>query len=204
VKAGKTVVTAEVRFGTFKTRQGFVPFEDPITGKSGYRATLPKSNGVVEFFVEDGKLSVRSTRNGETTAFKEFDVLGKYKDKPLSTKVMQAHHGCQSKLMEALFGKKYNADEAPTIWLRDSTGDSPHGLITHAIQNPQEAGRLEDPNLNYGTVRDWAVADLKAAGVPDTSIREYLAAVDGYFKTQIEPTLTAAEKAELVGTIKVY
>ncbi|MEO6772031.1 MAG: hypothetical protein ABI467_03305, partial [Kofleriaceae bacterium] len=150
------------------------------------------------------KLSVRSTKSGKTTTFKEFDTLGKYKDKPLSTRVMQAHHGCQSKLMEFLFGKKYNADEAPTIWLRDSTGDSPHGLITHSIQNPKENLRLDDPDLSYGKIRDWAVADLKAAGAPDISVREYLAAVDHYFKTTIGPSLTATQKAELIGTIRIY
>lgn len=205
VTADRRIATAEARFKTLATRKGFLPEIDPVTGKAFYRATLPKSGGVVDFFVEDGKFSVRSTRRGEpTTTFKEFDTLARYKDKPLSTAVMQAHHGCQSKLMTRLFGNKYDAAEAPTIWLRDSTGDSPHGLITHAIQNPREADRLEDPDISYGTVRDWAVDDLKAAGAPDTSIHEYLAAIDNYVKTQIEPTLTATEKAKLLGTIKVY
>jgi hypothetical protein len=200
-KGAKTVVTAEVRFGTLKGRKGFKPFVDAVTGKTGWRAKLKA--GIVEFFVEDGKLSVRSTRNGETTTFKEFDVLGRYKDKPLSTRVMQAHHGCQTKLMEALFGNKYSADEAPTIWLRDSTGDSPHGLITHAIQKPSENARLADPALSYGKIRDWAVADLKASGAPDDAIRGYLKAMDGYFEAKIKPQL-GSRAARLTGDIKVY
>lgn len=201
VPAGKTVVPAHVRFGTLKLRKGFKAFVDILTGKSGWRAKL--KSGVVEFFVEDGKLSVRSTENGKTTTFKEFDTLGKYKDKPLSTRVMQAHHGCQTKLMSVLFEDLYDPNEAPTIWLRDSTGDSPHGLITHAIQNPSETARIDTEGLSYGMIRDWAVGDLKAAGAPDEAIRGYLKAMDGYFDARIRPKL-GPNAAKLSGAIKVY
>ena len=49
--------------------------------------------------------------------FKEFDTLTEpYKSKPLSTRVIQAHHGCQNALMKKFFGAfGYKGEEAPHV-----------------------------------------------------------------------------------------
>ncbi len=101
--------------------------------------------------------------------------------------------------MKQRFGKYgYNRDEAPAVWLRDSTGNSPHGIITHGIQNPQQSSRLT-ARPSYGQIRKRAVADLKTAGVPDGAIAAYIEKVDQYFKDNILPNIPEAERAKLLG-----
>jgi len=195
--AGTTFVPASSRLNTLIGRTGW----HQLTG-GGMWAQLKK--GTVELRVKGNVIEVTSRPTGQSSVtFKEFDVLAKYGSKPKSTRVMQAHHGVQNEVMARAFGKYgYNGDEVPTIWLRDSTEGSPHGIITHGMQNPNKRIRLEDPNLSYGKIRDWAVADLKAAGAPDDAIRSYLAAMDDYFTKNIVPKLPANRKAALIGDLK--
>jgi hypothetical protein len=197
--AGTTFIPASSRLNTLIGRKGWTRLAD-----GGMRAKLKK--GTVEIRVKNDLLEVVSAQTGQpAVSFKEFDVLPKYGSKPRSTRVMQAHHGVQDAVMARAFGKYgYDGQQAPTIWLRDSTEGSPHGIITHKIQNPNKAVRLEDPSLSYGKIRDWAVADLKAAGASDDAIRAYLKAMDDYFDKNILPKLPANRRAELLGDRKAY
>ncbi|HEY3499610.1 MAG TPA: hypothetical protein VGK73_33195 [Polyangiaceae bacterium] len=147
--------------------------------------------GFVEMWVnESGHLEVHSARNGQGTArFQEFDVMEKpYREKPLSSRVMQAHHGCQDALMKILFGKAYDGSEAPTIWLRDSTGESPHGRITHEFQNAQaDARKARLKQLEtYEQIRIWAREDLLHVGASERSIAKYLQAMDTHVRKIVE------------------
>lgn len=163
--------------------------------------------GHVEYRIANERYTVESYAKGSKTpdyTFSEYDTFPKpYKDKPLSSSVMQAHHGLQDALMEFLFGATgrnrrlglgYDGGEAPTIWLRNSTGESPHGRITHELQNPSQTNRMNDPELSYAKIRDWGVADLKAIGCPENKIAEYLDAIDKHFADKILPRIQAAVK----------
>jgi hypothetical protein len=201
---GAVVVPAGIRLKSLEGRRGWTKLPDGTM-----RAKL--KTGTVELRDVNGVLHVTSTAKGKPpVTFKEFDTLPTaYSSKPLSTRTVQAHHGCQDALMTQLFGSPgskfgYDGQQAPTIWLRDSTGDSPHGIITHGVQNPNLSARSKSPELSYGKIRDWAVADLKAAGASDDSIRAYLKAMDEFFTKNIEPNLTAKGKLHLKGTIKAY
>lgn len=170
------------------------------------------TTGYLEYEIgPDGLYKVRSFRKGSTVpdaVFSEYDVVtdhtGKpvaYKDKPLSSSVMQAHHGLQDALMEDLFGADsrwgidlgYNGKEAPTIWLRNSTGESPHGRVTHEMQNPNQADRMKKVD-SYAAVRDLGVRDLKAVGARQTKIDAYLDAIDAHFRDKILPRINDAVK----------
>ena len=142
--------------------------------------------------------------DGTVHRFKELDVAhGRYDDLPLSSEVVQAHHACQNKMMEELFGDfGYRQGDPPTIWLRDSTSGSPHGIITHHLQKKSLAAFRDDPDPNYGKIRDVAVAELRAANVPEAKIREYLTAMDEYFDKYVVPNIPAAERARLMGVRK--
>jgi hypothetical protein len=88
----------------------------------------------------------------------------------------------------------YDGKEAPTIWLRNSTGDSPHGRLTNELQKPNKTNRMQDPELSYAKIREWGVADLKTIGVPENKIREYLDAIDSHFAEKILPRIQDAVK----------
>jgi hypothetical protein len=173
-----------------------------LTGKGfrwveGVKAWVKRyATGRLEFTIEDGVFKVRSYAKGATTpeVFSEFDTLDKpYRDKPLSSRVMQAHHGLQDALMEKVFGKYgYDGGEAPTMWLRNSTGESPHGRITHELQNPNQASRMKDPDMSYAKIRELGVADLKSIGAPPEKIEAYLKAIDKHFREKILPKIDAA------------
>lgn len=169
----------------------------------GGRYRKKYTSGFVEIWVnESGLLEVHSARKGQAAQrFGEFDVMtAPYRDKPLSSRVVQAHHGCQSSLMERLFKKKYDAGEAPTIWLRDSTGDSPHGRITHERQNLLEAERTKGP-LTYEKIRNWAIEDLLAVGAPKDKIARYLQAMDAHVKNAI---LGGKSAPALIGNVEGF
>lgn len=205
VKVGTPeVVTPEVRFDSLEGRPGWSRIEDGAKRRVGMRANL--KGGVVEVRIENGRIVVTSKPTGQpAVTFGEFDTLpAPYSKKPLSTRVVQAHHGCQNALMLEMFEDfGYHGDDAPTIWLRDSTGDSPHGVITHGMQNPNEAARMQS-KPTYGQIRDFAVADLKAANAPDVSIQAYLKEMDAYFERAVAPKLRAAGLDAKIGTIKAY
>jgi hypothetical protein len=102
--------------------------------------------------------------------------------------------------MKSTFGEfGYDRDAVPTIWLKDSTADSPHGIIT-AAQN----GRSPTGIPSYEQIRSWGVEDMQKAGVPSGSIDEYLAANDGYFRHNVLPKMLEELDIEtverLVGT----
>jgi hypothetical protein len=152
--------------------------------------------GWVEFTIEGGLYAVRSFAKGATEpelTFSEFDILNKpYREKPLSSRVMQAHHGLQDALMEKVFGRYgYDGAEAPTMWMRDSTGESPHGRVTNELQKPNEASRLRDPDLSYAKIREWGIADLKRVGCPENKIEEYLGSIDKHFREKVLPRIEA-------------
>jgi hypothetical protein len=197
---GAIIVHPSTRLNSLVGRRGWTP----LAG-GGMHAKL--KSGTVDLRVVNNIIEVTSTPTGKPPVlFKEFDTLATpYGTKPKSTRVIQAHHACQDALMKRVFGKfGYEGDQAPTIWMRDSTGDSPHGVITHAIQNPQLETRAATQGLSYGMIRDWAVADLKAAGASDTAIREYLSVMDRYFEAKIEPRLKSAGRLHLKGTITAH
>jgi hypothetical protein len=147
------------------------------------------------------KVISMDTHGNVVEEFGEFDTLKKpYRDKPLSSRVMQAHHGCQDVVMADRFGDYgYVGSEAPTIWLRDSTGDSPHGLITHEMQNPQQSTRINDSDRSYAKIRQWAVADLRRVNAPEEAISAYLAAMDAHFNAKILPNIPKELVPTLVG-----
>lgn len=179
--------------------------------KQGFRWVAEKGawvkrykTGHVEYEIgTDGLYKVKSFSKGATTpdaVFSEFDTLDAYKNKPLSSRIMQAHHGAQDALMNELFGANsdrgdlgYRDGDAPAMWLRDSTGDSPHGRITHELQNPNESARMKA--RSFADIRDIGVQDLKAIGAPQNKIDAYLDLLDGYFRDRILPRIQDAVRA---------
>jgi hypothetical protein len=85
------------------------------------------------------------------------------------------------------------------MWLKDSTADSPHGIIT-AAQNGREVTGVP----SYEQIRRWGIDDMQKAGVPSGSIDEYLKASDKYFQDSVLPKmmeeLDISEVENLVGT----
>jgi hypothetical protein len=196
--AGKVLTDLENRLAAKK-----------FTFKNGAWIKRLDGGAHLELFVVDGKLRVKSFQNGKLLAeFGEFDVmLTPYKNRPRSSRVVQAHHGCQDAIMQQLFGKLgYDGGDAPTIWLRDSTGETPHGIVTHGFQNPKRDQRMAD--ADYGKLRDWAKEELTAAGARPEHISAYLAGIDDYMRKNVfnNPkflALSPLKKAELLGSFKL-
>ena len=106
------------------------------------------------------------------------------RSRPRSSRILQAHHANQNALMKDLFRKHgYDGGDVPTIWLRDSTSDSPHGKVTHEFQNPKLADRRK--TANYGKIRDWAREELAHVGASPAEIDAYLTAIDNYMKQNV-------------------
>ncbi len=149
--------------------------------------------------VVDGHYQVTTFNpSGEATfSMSEFDVLHTpYRNAPKTTSLMNCHHGLQDSLMKQLFADfGYDGGDVPTIWLRDGRAGSPHGLIT-AIQKGAKISRSAK-GVTFSDIRQWAIADLKAAGATDARITEYLAAFDAHFRRTVLPKLPASEKGRL-------
>jgi hypothetical protein len=197
---GVTAVEANTRFDMLAERSKWKIQGDVATRKY--------DTGTVELKVVDGQIHVTVTDNNGvvTDRFKEFDVLHEsYANKPLSSEAVQAHHGCQNALMEHVFSRfGYTKGGPPTIWLRDSTSGSPHGIITFHLQSKTLSDGKADPSLTYGKIRDIAVKELATAGVPDAKIREYIRAMDKYFDENVLPNIPDALRDRLVGVRKPY
>jgi hypothetical protein len=142
-----------------------------------------------------GRLRFRVRKRGTkqwSEYYEEFDVLREaYSERPRSTEVMQAHHGCQSALMKEVFGGLYDAGEAPTIWMRDSTSGSPHRIasdLQEARLGPVKSASGPKNPLTYEKVRAMAESELRQAGggrITDKQVNDYLAAVDDFVRSKV-------------------
>ncbi|MEQ8766303.1 MAG: hypothetical protein RL885_20480 [Planctomycetota bacterium] len=152
------------------------------------------------FRVENGRYVV-TTRDasGTETTFREYDLLTTpYARRPLTTSLMQAHHGLQNSLMTDLFGQfGYDGGAAPTIWLRNSRRGSPHGAIT-ATQNSHRAVRRTSLTT-LSDIRRIAIEDLALTEMPHDLITAYIRAFDEYFEQAVLPKMSASDRARLLG-----
>lgn len=151
------------------------------------------------FTIEHGRYVV-TTRDasGLETTFREFDLLSTpYGRRPLTTGLIQAHHGCQNSLMNRLFGSfGYNGDAAPTSWMRNHATGSPHGVIS-ARQRSNSSARSGMTRLS--DIRRVAIEDLGLAGMPNDMITAYIRAFDEYFEAAVLPQLRAKGRLDLLG-----
>lgn len=153
----------------------------------------------------DGLVNVTVTRrnSGATVAsYREFDTVPRHGSKPLSTRVMQSHHGLQDAVMLDSFRRYgYKSSDAPTIWLRNSTTGSPHRTVTDT-QVGNEGARRTSPPPTYAQIRQWGIADLRAINAPDQSVRRFLAQMDKYFEESILPNIPEADRPTVVGSYR--
>jgi hypothetical protein len=158
-----------------------------------------------------GRLRFRVRKRGThqwSKFYQEFEVFKEpYRDRPRSTEVMQAHHGCQSALMKEVFGGRYDAGEAPTIWMRDSTSGSPHRIasdLQEARLGPVKSASTSKGKLTYEHVRAMAEQDLRSSGggrITDQQINEYLAAVDDFVIKKVLPGMPTSRARLLIGNV---
>ncbi len=184
-------------------------YASPRLTRRGYRK-LPNSDtfrrifkdkNSVELTIKDGRFHAETfdSAGRRTAKFAEFDVaLEPYGRTPKTGSLLQAHHGLEGDLMGALFGKAYDHNAVPTIWLRNNKTGSPHGIVT-ALGNMTRAGRRDPATLTYEAIRIYAAADMKAAQVPAAAIEAYLAAIDAHVRTRIVPGLSKNESARKLG-----
>lgn len=168
------------------------------TEADGSRRVTFASGDSAVFSVENGAYRVRTydASGRETANFAEFDTLHTpYRNRPSTTRIMNAHHGLQNDLMRRVFQRfGYDGTAVPTIWLRDGKAGSPHGMITdiqRAASTERRAART------YSEIRDFAIRDLAASQVPTARISEYLTAMDNYFRTAVLPNIPPAQRGLL-------
>lgn len=178
--------------------------------RKGFRAHPPGQSQVfrrefadgswAEFRIEGGRYHVR-TRNaaGVESTFAEYDILhSPYANRPLTTSLMQAHHGVQNSMMTRLFGRfGYSGEAAPTIWLRNSRRGSPHGAIT-AVQNAGRSTRSSSATT-LSEIRRLAIEDLRLTHMPEVQINAYLRVFDEYFARAVLPAMSRADRLRLLG-----
>jgi hypothetical protein len=156
----------------------------------------------VKISVQDGlyHATVADRSSGNiVTQFKEFDIVPRHGTKPLSTNVLQSHHGLQDALMLDVFSEYgYRKEHPPAIWLRNSLPGSPHRVISDIQKHTLSSRKSASPS--YAQIRQWGIADLKAANAPENSIRAYMARMDKYFEANVLPKIPANEVPKLVGT----
>ncbi len=108
----------------------------------------------------------------------------------------QAHHGIQNEWGESVIGpwlqrnigqSLYSEGRAPTILLRDSRRDTPHGII-NARQSGRAAGRF---SRTYDDERSLMLEDMRAADVPGGTASSFLAQSDAYFGALYQQALSA-------------
>jgi Domain of unknown function (DUF4157)/Bacterial SH3 domain/HNH/Endo VII superfamily toxin with a SHH signature len=107
----------------------------------------------------------------------------------------QAHHGIQNDwgksalnawLQRSIGQRLYSEGQAPTIMLRDSRSDTPHGIISN-----RQAGRSGTiASRTYADERRLMLQDLRLADVPDGTINSFLAQSDAYFAELYQQALT--------------
>ncbi|MBC7477097.1 MAG: hypothetical protein H7317_03265 [Pseudorhodobacter sp.] len=159
-----------------------------------------KDKSSVELTIKDGRFYAETfdSAGRRTAKFAEFDVaLEPYGRTPRTGSLLQAHHGLEGDLMGALFDN-YDHNAVPTIWLRNNKTGSPHGIVT-ALGNMARAGRRDPATLTYEAIRNYAVADMKAAQVPQHAIEAYLAAIDAHVRSQIVPKIPVRDRARMLG-----
>lgn len=181
-------------------RKGFRPH--PPGQDVTFRRTFADGS-TADFTIEGGvyKVTTRDASGLETT-FREYDLLSSpYGRRPLTTSLVQAHHGLQNSLMTRIFGRfGYSGDAAPTIWLRNSRRGSPHGAIT-AAQNSAKALR-ETTATTLSEIRRLAIEDLRLTHMPEDMITAYLLAFDSYFEKAVLPRMSAADRTRFLGSWK--
>lgn len=178
-------------------RKGFRPH--PSGQDRTFRRTFADGS-TVDLTIEGGRYRVH-TRDaaGVELHFNEYDVLlTPYARRPLTTSLMQAHHGLQNSLMTRLFREfGYNGEAAPTVWLRNSRRGSPHGSIT-AAQNAARSTRASS-KTTLAEIRRLAIKDLRQTHMPDEAIARYVRAFDTYFERNVLPNMSSADRARLLG-----
>ena len=153
------------------------------------------------FRVENGRYRVEmfDASGAKIGEAHEFAVLmTPYGRRPRTTALMQANHGYQNSTMSALFGRYgYNGDAVPTVWMRDSRHGSPHGMVTAAQNSAKSARNASGVTLEM--IREWTIADLRHAGMPDAQISAYLRAIDDHFMRNVYPNIPANRRTALLG-----
>lgn len=178
------------------SRRGF----EEVPGSNGtqFRRSFPDGSSAT-FTIENGRYVV-TTRDasGVETMFREYDILSTpYGRRPLTTSLIQAHHGLQDTLMADLFGNfGYDGDAAPTVWLRNSRAGSPHGAIT-ATQNSNRSVRSGMRTLSE--LRRVAIEDLSLTDMPHDMITAYIRSFDEYFEAAVLPRLRREGRLDLLG-----
>jgi hypothetical protein len=177
------------------TRRGF----DEVEGSNGRSFTRVFAEGSeATFTIENGRYRVHARdAAGVETSFGEYDILQTpYARRPLTTSLMQAHHGLQNSLMTDLFGDfGYDGNAAPTIWLRNSRAGSPHGAITATQNSFRTARRTTATTLS--SLREIAIRDLALTDMPHDKITAYIRAFDEYFEHAVLPQIPADQRWKL-------
>lgn len=202
----KTLMTPEAKLRSLEPKEQWAVSPDgktaTFTSKAGTGTTTAR-------VLPDGKLEVEVHPTGKPAqTLKENQVMQRHGDQPTPHgNVLQSHHGVQSALLrdllEGIF--KYDADDWPTIWLRDHEPASPHGRIS-ALQRGRSVGGTLD---SIGAIRHQGVMDLLAADVPPETIRDYLSRFDKKFNDEVLPAIEKkitdpAARRKLIGDFKVY
>jgi hypothetical protein len=187
--------------------QSLVGDENWTVNKAGDRAvrtmpdktkvTLEARGRVLEMIIEEP--------GGRRRRYREFQMLKvPYGERPNVGEVMQAHHGCQAALLERLLPDIYDRNKVVTLYLRDSTLGSPHGIVSHQLQPMAFTQIVEGQRrLTYGTIRDLAVKELNFIHAPWSDVVAYLEAHDAQIMDMIAH-LPEKRKQQILGTMTKY
>jgi hypothetical protein len=174
----------------------------PVAGSGGTSFIRTFADGsTATFTMVGGRYRVHTKdASGLETTFHEYDLLQTpYGRRPLTTSLMQAHHGLQNSLMTNIFEQfGYDGGAAPTIWLRNSRRGSPHGAIT-ATQNSLGSSR-RTALQTLSEIRRVAIEDLALTDMPHDMINAYILAFDRYFERAVLPQMSTADRTRDLGT----
>jgi Bacterial Ig-like domain/Domain of unknown function (DUF4114)/HNH/Endo VII superfamily toxin with a SHH signature/FG-GAP-like repeat len=181
--------------------QGFSVQDITLLGRHGFRENggkWTKNQRSLEASKNSQGLWQIEVKTSNVGKVVEEYTISRYQTRPSKGTVsfFQDHHIIQEEWAEVRLGNKYSKYEARSIALRDSFEDSPHRIITNA----QDARKIGRENRTYMQERDLSFKDLKAAGVPDITIKDALRQNDEYFKT-VWQGMSSAERNPIFGDV---
>lgn len=142
-------------------------------------------DGHLVFVRPDGKLVLEHT-------IIRYNQRGSYG----TSSFFQAHHGIQNHwgksvinpwLQENIGTSLYSEGRAPSILLRDSRSDTPHGIITN--RQSGRSGKIS--SRTYSDERSFMLEDMSKGDVPGRSAGSLLARSDAYFGEIYQQALDA-------------
>lgn len=108
-------------------------------------------------------------------------------DMPSPRLRFQSHHGVNSVWVKAIFGDKYNPDEAPAVLMPTADHQATFGVFNRAraeiaSQQGVSVGQIDWTQVSPGTM--WGISEdqFAVAGTPQPAIDEYFKQFNMYLE----------------------